>query len=136
MKEERVFYCPLKKNRLVDDSGGGRAYTAIEHLLWTGDELEYGKTVKVKKFAKAPYLRLFRVTVSTNRTDFIVTNDLTQSNTDEAQKASSQRWKIEQFHREAKQITGIEYCQCRLNRSQALSYCIGIDGVVSFQRTG
>jgi hypothetical protein len=27
------------------------------------------------------------------------------------------RWKIEQFHREAKQITGIEYGQCRLNRS-------------------
>lgn len=61
---------------------------------------------------------MFRVTVSANRTDYIVTNDLTQSDTDEAQKVSSQRWKIEQFHREAKQITGLERCQCRVNPSQ------------------
>ncbi len=26
------------------------------------------------------------------------------------------RWKIEQFHRETKQLTGIEKCQCRLAR--------------------
>ena len=108
----------MKKNRQVDDSGGKRAYQAIETLDWTAEELLCGKTVKVKKFASDTYLKLFRVTVSTNRTDYIATNDMTQSNTDDAQKASGQRWKIEQFHREAKQITGIEYCQCRLNRSQ------------------
>ena len=28
------------------------------------------------------------------------------------------RWKIEQFHREGKQVTGIEYCQCRKARIQ------------------
>ena len=28
------------------------------------------------------------------------------------------RWKIEQFHREVKQITGIEACQCRKARIQ------------------
>lgn len=118
IKEQKIFYCPLKKNRQVDDSGGKQPYQAIERLDWTAEELLSGKTVKVKKFASETYLKLFRVTVSTNRTDYIATNDITQSDTDEAQKASSQRWKIEQFHREAKQITGIEYCQCRLNRSQ------------------
>lgn len=118
IKEQKIFYCPLKKNRLVDDSGGEKPYTAIENLQWTDEELVSGKLVKVEKFAASTYLKLFRVTVSTNRTDYIVTNDMTQSDTDEAQKASGQRWKIEQFHREAKQITGIERCQCRLNRSQ------------------
>lgn len=118
IKEQKIFYCPLKKNRLVDDSQGEKPYQPIETLEWTNEELASGKFVKVKKFAASTYLKLFRVTVSTNRTDYIVTNDLTQSDTDEAQKASSQRWKIEQFHREAKQITGIERCQCRLNRSQ------------------
>lgn len=117
-KEEKIFYCPLKKNRLVDDSLGAQPYRAIETLEWTQTELQQGKIVKVKKFAGATRLKMFRVTVSTNRTDYIVTNDVTQSDTDEAQKVSSQRWKIEQFHREAKQITGIERCQCRLNRSQ------------------
>ena len=24
------------------------------------------------------------------------------------------RWKIEEFHREIKQLTGLEFCQCRL----------------------
>ena len=118
IKEQRIFYCPLKKNRQVDDSGGANPYRTIETLTWTAEELLTGKTVKVKKFASDTYLKLFRVAVSTNRTDYIVTNDLTQSDTSEAQKVSGQRWKIEQFHREAKQITGIEYCQCRLNRSQ------------------
>ncbi len=118
IKEQKIFYCPLKRNRLVDDSRGTHSYRAIETLAWTETELLSGKSVKVKKFASATHLKLFRVTVSTNRTDYIVTNDVTQSDTDEAQKASGQRWKIEQFHREAKQITGIEYCQCRLNRSQ------------------
>jgi macrodomain Ter protein organizer (MatP/YcbG family) len=28
------------------------------------------------------------------------------------------RWKIEQFHREAKQLTGLERCQCRKARIQ------------------
>ena len=91
---------------------------AIETLDWTPEEVLAGKTVKVKKFASETRLKLLRVTVSTNRTDYIATNDLTQSDTDAAQKASGLRWKIEQFHREAKQITGIEDCQCRLNRSQ------------------
>ncbi len=118
IKEEKIFYCPLKKNRLVDDSFGEEPYRAIETLEWRENEMQQGKIVKVKKFAQETRLKMFRVTVSTNRTDYIVTNDLTQSDTDEAQKVSGQRWKIEQFHREAKQLTGIERCQCRLNRSQ------------------
>lgn len=118
INEQKIFYCPLKKNRLVEDSLGEKPYTAIENLSWTAEEITAGKTVKVKKFAAATHLKMFRVTVSTNRTDYIVTNDLTQSDTEDAQEVSSRRWKIEQFHREAKQITGIENCQCRLNRSQ------------------
>lgn len=118
IKEEKIFYCPLKKNRLVDDSFGEQPYRPIEQLSWSDEELLAGKIVKVKKFAQDTRLKLFRVTVSIDRTDYIVTNDLTQSDIDEAQQVSGRRWKIEQFHREAKQITGLERCQCRLNRSQ------------------
>lgn len=118
IKEQKIFYCPLKKNRLVDDSFGVESYKAIADLTWTNEEDLHGKIVKVKKFAQDTRLKLFRVVVSTDRTDYLVTNDLTQSEVNEAQKVSSQRWKIEQFHRELKQITGIERCQCQLNRSQ------------------
>jgi len=57
-------------------------------------------------------VKLFRVTVSTDRTDYIVTNDLSQNSTDEVQEANAVRWKVE-FHRGVKQLTGIEACQCR-----------------------
>jgi hypothetical protein len=117
-KADKLFYCPLKKNRLVDETRGQEPYVAVESLSWATLEERQGKTVKVKGFAQDTYLKLFRVQVSTDRTDYIVTNDVTQSDTDEAQQESAHRWKIEQFHREEKQLTGIERCQCRLNRSQ------------------
>ena len=118
IKIKKIFYCPLKKNRLLDDSGSENPSTAIENPAWTLDEPGHGKTVKVKKFAADTRLKLFRVVVTTDRTEYLATNDVTQDSTADAQKASGQRWKIEQFHREIKQITGIERCQCRLNRSQ------------------
>ena len=122
-KADKLFYCPLKKNRLVDETRGQEPYVAVESLPWTTVEEHQGKTVKVKGFAQDTYLKLFRVQVSTDRTDYIVTNDVTQSDTDDAQKESGHRWKIEQFHREEKQLTGIERCQCRLNRSQRNHLC-------------
>jgi len=60
---------------------------------------------------------IIRVTVSTDRTDYIVTN-LSQNSTDEVQEANAVRWKVEEFHRGVKQLTGIEACQCRKARIQ------------------
>jgi hypothetical protein len=56
------------------------------------------------------------VVLSTQRTDYVVTNDLAQDNTQVVQEVCGLRWKIEQFHRETKQLTGIEGCQCRKAR--------------------
>lgn len=61
-------------------------------------------------------MKLFRVVSSTRRTDWVVTNDETQNSTSAAQQACDWRWKIEQFQRESKQLTGLEHCQCRLAR--------------------
>ena len=49
---------------------------------------------------------LFRVEVSTHRTDWVVTNDPTQHSTEATQEACGFRWKIEQLHREGKQAHG------------------------------
>jgi len=118
IKADKLFYRLIKRNRLVDESGGQEPYRVIEPLKWTAAEEQMGKTVKLRGFAGATHLKLFRVVVSTSRRESIVTDDLTQSNTEAAHEASGHRWKIEQFHREAKQTTGLERCQCRLNRSQ------------------
>jgi hypothetical protein len=63
-------------------------------------------------------VRLFRVEVSTHRTDGVVTNDPTQESTEATQAACGFRWKIEQLHREGKQVTGLERGQYRKARSQ------------------
>ena len=114
----KYYYCPLKCNRLVDDTAAQEAYKRIELLSWDELELKSGKIVKIKKLPSAKKVKLFRVTVSTDRTDFIATNDLSQDSTDVVQKVCKVRCQVEEFHRELKQLTGIESCQCLLGRIQ------------------
>jgi len=78
----------------------------------------HGKLLKMKGIAKDSKLKLFRVLVSTHRTNYLVTNELAQDDTQAAEQESNVRWLIEQFHREAKQLTGLQACQYRLARSQ------------------
>jgi hypothetical protein len=115
---KKVYYCPLKDNRQVDDSAGQAGYQRVDSLTWTDDELQHGKTLHIKDFPKDHLLKLFRLVLSTKRTDYIATNDMAQDSTQDTQDVCALRWKIEQFHRETKQTTGIEGCQCRLARIQ------------------
>lgn len=117
-KQGKYYYCPLKKNRLVDDTGGVGEYKSISSLNWTKNELEHGKIIKIKAFPKDKKVKLFRVIISTDKTEYVATNDLDNDSTDAVQEVCSIRWKIEQFHRELKQITGMEACQCRKARIQ------------------
>lgn len=112
------FYCPLKGNRQVDDSGGTQPYRRVDTLEWNADELQHGKQLKIRDFPQDYKVQCFRVEVSTHRTDFVVTNDKAQDSTEATQKVCGFRWKIEQLHRETKQLTGIESCQCRKARIQ------------------
>lgn len=95
----KTFYCPLKSNRLVDDSAGEKPYRRIEDLEWSQAELVGGKLVPVRGFPGDFKVKLFRVEVSTHRTEWVVTNDLSQGSTQDAQEVSALRWKIEEFHR-------------------------------------
>ena len=117
-KLEKIYYCPIKSNRLVDDSDGSIEHRRVDSLQWSEAEATSGKLVHIKKFPKGHQLKLFRLALSTERTEYVVTNDLTQDSSEEAQTECSLRWKIEQFHREAKQTTGLEKCQCRKQRAQ------------------
>src|SRR5829696_2388192 len=118
MGEKKTFYCPLKSNRQVDDSGGEKPYQRVDELDWSEEELKKGKLIKIKGFPKNCKVKLFRVVVHSRRTEWIVTNDLSPDSAHEAREVRGVRWKIEEFHREAKQLTGIEGCQCRAGRIQ------------------
>jgi hypothetical protein len=113
---EKIYYCPLKDNRQVDDSGGVQPYQRVDTLIWRETEKQQGKLIKIKGFPGNHKVKLFRVVLSTKRTDYIVTNDMAQDDTRAVQKVCSFRWKVEQFHRETKQLTGLEGCQCRKAR--------------------
>jgi len=115
---QKVYYCPLKAKRLVDDSGGTPPYQHVDSLAWTEVESTAGKPIKIKGFPKDHRVRVFRVAASTRRTDWIVTNDSTADSTQATQEVCDVRWKIEQLHREGKQVTGLEHCQCRKARIQ------------------
>ena len=112
---DKTYYVPLKSNRLVDDSQGSTPYQRIDTLHWTDAEEKSGKRLKLHKFPKDHKVKVFRV-ASSRRTDYVVTNDLSQSDVSVVRQVCDVRWKIEQFHRESKQLTGLEKCQCRLPR--------------------
>ena len=125
-KAEKIFYCPIKSNRRVCDCLESKHHDPLRELTWSQADKREGKLVHLKDFPKDFYLNLFLVSFSTERTDYIVTNKgselfgdkVSQPTALDAQEACAQRWKIEQAHRELKQTTGIEKCQCRKERIQ------------------
>lgn len=114
----KIYYCPLKCNRSVDDSGGSANYRRVDAVIWDEAEIKSGKVVKIRGFPAHKKVKLFRVMVSPHRTEYVVTNDLSQESTQATREECRVRWKIEQFHRELKQLTGVEACQCRKGRIQ------------------
>lgn len=134
IKEQKIFYCPIKSNRKIDDSGGKEPYKQAFQTSFTNEEVNSGKLIKVFKMPMGTYFKLFRVLVSTTRTDYIITNDIAQNSTQAAEEKSSFRWKVEQLHREEKQITDIQNCQCRLQRSQRNHIAIACLVWVSFKK--
>ena len=113
---EKVYYCPIKSNRRVDDSGGETPYKRVDELTWTEQEQQQGKVIKIKGFPAQHKVKVFRV-ASTARTEYLVTNEIGQDNVEIVRDVNDFRWKVEQFHREGKQLTGIEGCQCRKART-------------------
>ncbi len=113
---EKTYYgFPLKCNRLVDDSDAKGPYQRIDTLQWTDAEEKSGKRVKLHKFPRDHKVKVFPV-ASSQRTDYVATNDLSQSDVSVVRQVYDVRWKVEQLHREVKQLTGLQNCQCRLAR--------------------
>lgn len=114
---DKVYYAPLKRNRLVSSSVDS-GYQRVETLAWTQSEATQGQLVHIKKFPKGHQVKVFRLASDSGRTEYIATNDLSQDDTKATRAKCRLRWKIEQLHRELKQTTGISKCQCRKHRAQ------------------
>lgn len=106
---EKYFYCPLKENRLVDDSFGERKYTRVDNLVWTTGEEQKGKTIKIKKFPKDFRVRLLQVKRKKHM-EYIVTNNMSDDSSDHADEICKIRWHIEEFHEGVKRIILLAVC--------------------------
>ncbi|WP_334168720.1 IS701 family transposase [Methylobacter sp.] len=113
---KRTFYTTLKSNRMVSLSKE-EGYVHLDAIEWTPERLQAGVVVKLKK---VPFkVKLFKLVAPDGDIDWLITNELDDNLTTQvAQDANDVRWQVEEFHRELKQLTGSEKCQCRKARSQ------------------
>jgi hypothetical protein len=107
----RIFYTTLKSNRLVSITKE-EGYIHLDAIEWTSERLQNGITVKLKE---VPFLvKLFKVVAKDGDIDWVITNDpATDLTTHIVSGRNGVRWDIECLHRELKQLTGIEKCQCQ-----------------------
>ena len=113
---DMIFFTTLKSNRLVSLSEED-GYIHLDEIDWTVEHLQHGVLVKLKK---VPFLvRLFKIVAPNGDIDWVITNhpDACIDAVD-VQNENAKRWQVEQLHRELKQLTGIEKCQCHKQRAQ------------------
>lgn len=113
---KRYFVTTLKDNRLVSLSKA-EGYIHLQDIDWPPERLERGVQVKLKE---VPFqVQLFKLVAPNGDIDWVITNLPQDSLTASVvQDANDQRWGIEPLHRELKQLTDSEKCECRKARSQ------------------
>lgn len=111
-----TFYTNLKSNRKVSLSKE-TGYQDLEEIEWTPETLISGQLIRLKE---VPFwLKLFKLVDTEGNIEWVITNNLAEDFTRlRAIQATQVRWQVEEFHREFKQLTGSEKCQCRKARSQ------------------
>lgn len=110
-----TFFTTLKSNRLVSLSKE-TGYIHLQEIEWSEQQLRTGIPVKLKE---VPFLvQLFKIVATNGDIEWVITNDLACTDARIVEQKSDVRWQVEQLHREFKQLTGSEKCQCRSARAQ------------------
>ncbi len=133
---KKIYYCPLKDNRQVDDSQGAQAYGRVDALSWSEAELEHGKRIKIKGLPTEHKVQCFRVAVSTHRTDYVVTNDLAQDSTQATQEACGFRWKTRSVAPRRETTDRLGAVPMSQGAHSAQPHRLRFTGVGQIQRTG
>src|SRR6266498_4942757 len=115
-RQDRIFYTTIKSNRLVSITKEA-GYIQLQDIDWTPERLQHGITVKLKE---VPFLvKLFKLVAKDGAIDWVITNYPAANLTITIVRGRNDvRWDVECFHRELKQLTGIEKCQCQSAWSQ------------------
>jgi hypothetical protein len=125
-RAKRVFVTTLRSNRVVSLSKEA-GYVSLDEIEWTDERMRMGVSVKLKR---VPFrVQLFKVVASDGDIEWLITNrpaldaelgrELSSTRTTQGvQEENAVRWRVEQFHRELKQLTGSAKCQSRKQRAQ------------------
>ncbi|MEP6984141.1 MAG: transposase [Chloroflexota bacterium] len=113
---EMFFITTLKDNPLVSLSKDD-GYIHLQDIEWTPQRLLQGVPVKLKEM---PFkVQLFKAVATNGDIEWVITIHPERTFTaSDIQEENAVRWQIEQLHRELKQLTGTEKCECRHARSQ------------------
>lgn len=102
-----IFISGLEKNRIV--SLHPHEYTPVADIA-----TEEGVECHLKAFG---FVKVFKIVQRNQDIRYLVTNDVSLS-APVVRDANNSRWRIEEYHRGAKQVTGEELCQARNSRAQ------------------
>ncbi|MCA9839409.1 MAG: IS701 family transposase, partial [Trueperaceae bacterium] len=64
----KLYYCPIKTIRKVNDSSGDEKHKRVDSLSWSEEEQLSGKLIHLHKMPKGHQVKLFRLGLSTKRT--------------------------------------------------------------------
>jgi hypothetical protein len=104
IKEQKIFYCPIKSNRKIDNSGDKEPHKQVFNTSFSNNEVKHGKLVKIFKMPMDTLFKLFLVL----RGHPWVVSDAMLSSCIVKKIAAANR-----------QLIGIQNSQCRLQRSQS-----------------
>lgn len=76
---------------------GQQPYQCVDELTWNQEEEEQGKLIHIKDFPKGHQVKLFRLLLSTERRDYVATNDLSQNNTSDTLAVCAQVGRLSSF---------------------------------------
>lgn len=88
----KFYYCPVRCNRQVSP-GPSEPYERADALAWSDAEEAQGRLVHLKKMPKGHRVKLFRLALSTERTDYVVMGDVAQSSAQALRDEWGLRWK-------------------------------------------
>ena len=110
--EHKIYYCPIKGNRNINEISNIEVkYQRVDSLTWTDEQKRQDAAFTYANFLKGILYKLFTVLYRAYR---LSCHECPKAHiVDEIEKICAVRWRIEQCHRELKQTTGLERCQCR-----------------------
>jgi len=79
---KKTFYCTIKSNRFVSRVDQLYDHIPVTELTWSQEEDANGIRLHLNKMRSHFHVQMFRIMVSTHRTEYVVTNDLSQYDVD------------------------------------------------------